>query len=66
MSLFDGFVALVVLIGFGWIIFTSVAKKNPRLKEWVKDLRLYDKVEEKENEIKETTQQIFSEKRSMM
>ena len=65
MSILDGLVALGVLAGFGWVIFTKVMEKSPgrmeSMKEWFRD-----KPKEKIKEPFDKIEQIYEEKRSIM
>lgn len=64
MAIFDGLVALGVLVGFGWLIFSKLALKNPHMLPWIKDFMQ----EKKDKIIKkpvEKVQQVY-DSRSMM
>ena len=65
MSLFDGLVAVGVILGFMWIIFVKVAEKNPKVQQWVLNLK------NKKDELPiptpgDTSQQVWNEKRNMI
>lgn len=65
MTLIDGLVALGVILGFFYIIYTSMAKKNPQMidktKEWFEN-----KPKEKIKEPLDKMLQVYDEKRSIM
>ena len=68
MTLFDGLVALGVLMVVAWIVFISAAKKNPVMLPWIKEFfkdGFYSKIENKPN-LKEKVEQVYDDKRSMM
>ncbi len=57
-------VSLGVVAGICWIIFTGMAKKNPKMKEYMHDV--FKREDKKTTSPKEFMQQVYPEKRQIM
>ena len=67
MSLFDGIVALGVVLGFGYLIFVRLLHTNPKAAETIRNIlptKLYERIEN--DPISDKIQQVYQEKRTMM
>lgn len=64
MALTDALVVLGVFVGFGYIIFAQVNKKNPelieRIKSWIKEKKELPDLNENEN-----MERIYNERRKI-
>ena len=68
MGITDGLVVLAILGGFGFMIYAQLAKKNPKINEWVQKQfgeGLFSKTKE-DSSLKDKVQQVYDERRSMM
>ena len=69
MGFTDGLVVLAVLGGFGFMIYSQLAKKNPKINEWVQKQfgqGLFKKNEGIDSMAKDKIEQVYDERRSMM
>lgn len=67
MSLWDGLIAIGVVLGIGAIVFAKLAKNNPVAANTLRNFmptKLYEKMEE--NSQGERVEQVWDDKRTMM
>lgn len=68
MTLFDGLVAAGVIGGIVFIVMAKAAKENPKLREWLSNLKPGNLTEKivPEKIIPDKIEQVYDEKRRMM
>jgi len=66
MSLWDGLVALGVILAFGYLVFIRLAKTNPVAAQNIRNMLPGKIYENEESPMPDKVQQVWEEKRTMM